>query len=297
MLTPAMSRPRLRHLAGMAFFAMSAVLLLTLVQSAHAQPLTDRSSTSVVTDSTEMKDSARDSARDAATPTTVIVRAVSNDAKLIQDPVGGARIVIRHAETGDVLAEGVQRGNSGSTTKIMREPHVRGAAIYEAQGAAKFTAEIPLTAPTPVVVTAEGPLDYPDAMQRASTSLVLIPGEDMSGDGLILMLHGFIVEMLTPSASADLSGETLTVRSRVLLLCGCPTEPGGLWDARRYDMRAQLLGADGKVVSEAPMQFTGTTNEFEADVSIPDAEVETVRVLVSDAERVNFGVGETTLGE
>jgi len=117
----------------------------------------------------------------------------------------------------------------------------------------------------------------------------------MSGDGLILTLHGFIVEMLTPSASADVLGETLTVRSRIRLLCGCPTEPGGIWDSSRYNIRSQLLAADGEVLAEAPMQFTGTTNVFEADVSVPDAEVETVRVLVSDAERVNFGVAQTTL--
>lgn len=290
-----MSPLRLRVRAGMAFLAVSVALMLTLVQTAHAQPSTYLSSASLITDSTEVKDSARDSARDAATTTTVIVRAVSNDAKLLQDPVGGARIVIRHAETGDVLAEGVQKGNTGSTRAIMKEPHVRGATIYEAQGAAKFTANIPLTEPTPVVVTAEGPLDYPSSMQRASASLTLIPGKDMSGDGLILKLHGFIVEMLTPSESTNPSGETLTVRSRIRLLCGCPTEPGGLWDASRYDIRAQLLGANGEVLTEAPMQFAGTTNMYEADVSLPDAEVETVRVLVSDAERVNFGVVETTL--
>lgn len=287
---------RPRGLTGVALLAVSVALLLMSAQVTQAQTLTYLPPASVITDSTP-EDVAP---ANVATPTTVIVRAVSNDAKLLQDPVGGARIVIRHAKTGDVLAEGVQRGNSGSTAKIMNEPHARGAEIYEAEGAAKFTAEIPLTEPTPVVVTAEGPLDHPDAMQRASASLMLIPGEDMSGDGLILTLHGFIVEMLTPSASADLSGEAVTVRSRVRLLCGCPTEPGGLWDASRYDMRAQILSSDGEVLSEAPMQFTGTTNEFEADVPMPDGstpEAETVRVLVSDAERVNFGVGEMTLRE
>jgi hypothetical protein len=294
MLNPAMfsNQPCPLPAVFSASVAVGALLMLMSVSMVHAKAPTHLGITSVITDSAQVE-----RASDVATPTTVIVRAVSNDAKLLQDPVGGARIVIRHAETGDVLAEGVQRGDSGSTTKIMREPHARGAAIYDARGAAKFTTEISLTEPTPVVVTAEGPLDYPDALQRASASLMLIPGEDMSGDGLILTLHGFIVEMVTPSASADLSGEAVTVRSRVRLLCGCPTEPGGLWDASRYDIRAQLLGADGEVLSEAPMQFTGTVNEFEADVSLPDAEVQTVRVLVSDAERVNFGVGETTFAE
>lgn len=72
-----------------------------------------------------------------AVPTRVVVRALSNDAKIIQDPVGGARITIRDAETGEVLAQGLQTGDSGSTDKIMRQPRERGATIYDVPGAAR----------------------------------------------------------------------------------------------------------------------------------------------------------------
>jgi hypothetical protein len=238
------------------------------------------------------------SADGSAVPTTVTVRVLSNDAKLLQDPVGGARVVIRHAETGDVLAEGVQTGNSGSTEKIMRQPHERGATIYEAPGAGVFEATIPLAEPTPVVVTAEGPLDYPASMQTASASATLIPGEDITGDGLVLTLHGFIVEMLSPEAGAQPGGDTVTVRARVRMLCGCPTRPDGLWDSSRYEMTAQIIGPNGQVQSEAPLRFTGTTNEYEADVALPSAPTTsgaTVRVIVSDPDRVNFGVAEREL--
>ncbi|HHP7238428.1 hypothetical protein [Longibacter sp.] len=233
------------------------------------------------------------SASDSTTvSTTVTVRVVSNDAKLVQDPVGGARVVIRHAETGEVLAEGRQTGNSGSTDKIMNQPHERGATIYEAPGAAKFQTTIPLAGPTPVIVTAEGPLDYPESMQTASASATLVPGEDITGDGLVLTLHGFIVEMLSPEAGARVDGGTVAVRARVRLLCGCPTQPDGLWDSSRYDMKAQIVSADGEVLTEAPMRFTGTTNEYEADVPMPSENAATLRVVVADAERVNFGVAE-----
>ena len=230
----------------------------------------------------------------ATTPTTVTVRVLSNDAKLLQDPVGGARVVIRDAETGEVLAQGEQTGNSGSTKKIMLQPHERGAAIYEAPGAGVFEATIPLSEPTRVIVTAEGPLDYPDSMQMAAASATLIPGQDITGDGLVLTLHGFIVEILSPeNGSAD--GEEMTVRARVRMLCGCPTEPGGLWDSDRYEIRAELINASGTTVSTVPLTFTGTTNEFGATVKRPGGEVETLRVVVSDAERVNFGTASTSL--
>lgn len=230
----------------------------------------------------------------SAVPTTVTVRVLSNDAKLLQDPVGGARVVIRHAETKEVLAEGKQTGNSGSTKKIMLQPHERGTSIYESPGAGVFQTTIPLSEPTPVIVTAEGPLDYPASMQSAAASATLIPGKDITGDGLVLTLHGFIVEILSPEARASLGEPTISVRARVRMLCGCPTEPGGLWDADRYDIRAELIDGSGTTVSTVPLTFTGTTNEFGATVKRPDAGVETIRVIASDAERVNFGVATSS---
>lgn len=223
-----------------------------------------------------------------AIPTRVVVRAVANDAKIIQDPVGGALITIRNEKTGEVLAEGRQTGDSGSTDQIMRQPHEREGTIYEAPGAAKFDTTLSLTEPTPVRVTARGPLDYPQSQQTTSKTVLLIPGQDVTGEGLILPLHGFIVEVLKPSATAASPSSEMTVRARVRMLCGCPTEPNGMWDSSRYTIRAQLLRR-GTVVGEAPLSFTGTTNEFSGTLQMPADGATTVRVIVSDAERVNFG--------
>ena len=223
-----------------------------------------------------------------AVPTTVVVRAVSNDAKLVQDPVGGAHITIAHAETGEVLAEGRQTGDSGSTDKIMRQAHERGASVYEARGAAKYEATLQLTGPTPVKITARGPLDHPQAQQTASKTMLLMPGADVTGEGVTLTLHGFIVEVLAPDVREAAPGTSLDVRARVQMMCGCPTEPGGLWDSNRYVIRAQLL-RDGAVVAEAPLAFAGTTNEYAGTVSVPEAGATRLRVMAQDADRINFG--------
>lgn len=224
-----------------------------------------------------------------AVPTTVTVHVRSNDAKLLQDPVGGARVTIRNAETGTVLAEGLQQGSSGSSETIMRQPHRRGEDIFTTSGAAKYVATLSLTEPTRVEVTAEAPPDYPQAMQSASKTLWLMPGQDVAGDGVVLTVHGFIVEVLAPTDASAQPGDALTVRSRVRMLCGCPTEPGGMWDASTYTITAQLL-RDGEVVATSPMQFTGSTSEYEATVPVPSAGATAVRVLAMDADRVNFGV-------
>lgn len=229
-----------------------------------------------------------------AVPTTVTVHVLSNDAKLLQDPVGGARVTIRHADTGRVLAEGLQEGDSGSTEQIMRQPHRRGENLFTTPGAGQYTATLSLTEPTRVEVTAEAPLDYPQAMQSASKTLWLMPGQDIMGDGVVLTVHGFIVEVLRPSDTAVRPGETLTVRSRVRMLCGCPTEPGGMWDANTYTITAQLMN-DGEVVATAPMEFAGTTSEYESTVTVPSDGATAVRVLAMDADRVNFGMATHAL--
>ncbi|MFB6097921.1 MAG: hypothetical protein ABEK84_02190 [Salinibacter sp.] len=229
-----------------------------------------------------------------ATPTTVVVRAVANDAKLLQDPVGGAHITIRNTETGEVLAEGRQTGDSGSTEKIIRQPHERGATIYDVPGAAKYKTTLSLERPTRVRITAKGPLDYPQAVQTASKTVLLVPGKDVTGDGITLHLHGFIVEVLSPSSGTATPGESLSVRARVRMLCGCPTRPGGLWDSSRYTIRAQLV-RDGAVVAETPLSFTGTTSEYEGAIEVPEAGATRVRVVVSDPERGNFGMATTAL--
>lgn len=227
-------------------------------------------------------------------PTDVTVRAVANDAKLLQDPVGGALITIEDAETGEVLAEGRQTGDSGSTDKIIRQPHERGATIYDVPGAAKFETTLALDEPTRVRVTAKGPLDYPQAVQTASKTVLLVPGEDVTGDGITLTLHGFIVEVLSPSATDVAAGEDVPVRARVRMMCGCPTEPGGMWDANRYTIQAQLL-RDGQVVAETPLSFTGTTNEYDGTLTVPNGGATDVRVTARDAERVNFGMATMSL--
>jgi hypothetical protein len=236
-------------------------------------------------------------AQPEAVPTTVVVRAVSNDAKVMHDPVGGARITIRDAETGAVLAEGVQTGTSGDTDRIMRQPRTRGADVYATEGAGQFEATLPLTGPTRVTVTAEGPLDYPHAQQQTSKTLWLLPGRDVTGDGVVLPLHGFIVEILEPEGAAmPAAGDTLGVRARVRMMCGCPTQPGGLWDADRYAIEAHLVQGEA-VVATVPLTYAGTPSTFAGAVVVPDAPFDALRVTASDADRVNFGVQHQPLGE
>ena len=225
----------------------------------------------------------------AGEETTVVVRAVAHDAKVIGSGVGGARVTIRNAETGEVLARGVQEGGTGSTERIMRKPHPRAGTVYGTEDAAGYEATLSLSAPTRVEITAEGPLGTPHATQRASRTMLLVPGRDVTGEGVVLELYGFTVELQRPSDEASpVAGRPLSVRTSVTMLCGCPIEPGGLWDADRIDVVARLV-RDGRVVRETGMSFAGETNIFEGTLTPPASGSYELVVVASDAERANFG--------
>lgn len=227
-------------------------------------------------------------------PTRLLVRAVAQDAKIIGSGVGGARITVRDAATGEVLARGIQRGGTGDTERIMRDPVERGEPVYDTDGAAGYTATLMLRRPTRVEVTAEGPLAAPPASRElTSKTLWMLPGRHLEGQGLVLELHGFFVEILAPETAGVAAGE-VQVRARVRMMCGCPTRPGGLWDADRYEMVARLLRG-GRTVAEVPLGFTGETSVYEAALPVEEPGSYRLEVLVADADRANLGRAVRTI--
>jgi hypothetical protein len=153
------------------------------------------------------------------TVTKVIVRVVARDAQVIGSGVGGAFVRIKNLETGEILAEGKQEGGTGSTERIMIQPRRRGETIYGTFGSAHLEAKIPLDRPTRVEIDAEAPLGYPQAIQRGSKTLTLIPGKDILGEGIIIELNGLIVNILSPSPKEKLKGgEAVSVRAEVRML-------------------------------------------------------------------------------
>ena len=107
-------------------------------------------------------------------PTTVLVRVVAHRSLVLGHDVGGARVTITDVASGQLLASGLQQGEPGDQTQIMRTPHLMDEPVYSARPAASYSATLELTRPTLVEITAEGPLAYPNALQRASTTVLLL---------------------------------------------------------------------------------------------------------------------------
>ncbi len=240
---------------------------------------------------------AQESGETSSAVTRVMIRVVSRDAKIIGSGVGGVRVRVVDAKTGEVLAEGVQEGGTGDTQLIMSTAHGRGMKVFDTEGAAGFLAELRLNEPTIVTISAVGPLGHPQATQSASKQMLIMPGGHVEGDGVILELHGFIVEILQPEPLVPAAG-TLDVRARVRMMCGCPLTPGGMWNSDRIAIEARLW-ADGKIVARAPLSFAGEASLFSGKLPVPggqkwrDVELE---VAAAQPETQNFGRHVLPLG-
>ena len=153
-----------------------------------------------------------------AVPTKVLVRAVARDAKLIGSGVGGARITLTDARTGKILAEGIQQGGTGDTQRIMVDPQARFSNIFGTPGAASYIATVELDRPTAVEISAEAPLGDPEYTYKASKTMLLVPGQDVLGEGVILEIHGFTVKLLQPTQEEVRLGSEMEVRVNVIMV-------------------------------------------------------------------------------
>ena len=218
-------------------------------------------------------------------PTTVTVHVVARDAKAIYQAVGGAHVTITDVRSGKILASGLHTGkSSGSTDSIMIEPRKRGATIFDGEDTARFVASLPLSGPTAVEITAEGPAGHPQARASASKSLLLLPGEHITGDGIVLELHGLIVTAEQPQS---VNGK-VRLAATVVMACGCPVTPGGVWNADEFKVTARLVGADGTALAEAPLAFEGRAwiGTFDRPAAPPVA----VEVIAAHTKSANFGM-------
>ena len=228
-------------------------------------------------------------------PTTVLVRVVAHRSLVLGHDVGGARVTITDVATGQLLASGLQQGEPGDQTQIMRTPHLMDEPLYSGRPAAAFSTTLELARPTLVEITAEGPLAYPNALQRASKTVLLIPGHDLTNDGIVLHLYGYLVQVESPKPGEPLiAKEDVMLRASVRTLSGALVRPHSDWDSRKIHIYAELLIGDS-IVERLQMFYAGEKSRFEAPFFVPlskDApDGISVRVIAADVATGNFGMG------
>ena len=229
-------------------------------------------------------------------PTTVLVRVVAHGAMVLGREVGGARVTITDVTTGQILATGLQQGEAGDQNQIMRTPHMMEEPIYSTRPSAAFTTTLHLQKPALVDISAEGPLAYPGAMQKASKTLLLIPGQDLTQDGIVLHLHGYLVQIERPKPrEALIAKDDVKLRASVRTLSGSLVRPYGDWDSRKIRIYGEVVIGD-RTVERLQMFYDVGSRTFEAPFFVPSLkevpEGIILRVIATDLATGNTGMDQ-----
>jgi hypothetical protein len=225
----------------------------------------------------------------SAEPTHVMIRALSEDAKFIGDQTGGVEVTLRDAATHQVLSQGMIRGGTGDTNRIMKLPRARGAVLSEAETAG-FDALIDIARPTLVEVEARGPMGQPASAITVQSAMWVTPGQTVAGDGWVLIFPGLLI---TPNLARIADGG-VRLDAKVTMMCGCPISPGGIWDEANYRIEADVLD-QGAVVTHVRLSYAGQPSQFTASLPRPDGRHLTVRIVAAQSNAPNTGVVELPL--
>lgn len=225
--------------------------------------------------------------------TMVMVRAHSKDAKFIGTSMGGAKVIIRDATTGEILAQGITEGSTGDTEKIMKKPRTREARLTD-ENTAGFRAELNIEEPVFVTVEVIAPAKKNQSQVRSSTQLWVIPGKHITGDGVVLEIPGFAVDILSPQTHERIaSGREVEITANVIMMCGCPITAEGIWDANQYEVTAIITGS-GEDRRAVDMNIQDKPSTFSGNVSLTPGTHE-ITVYAYDPVTGNTGLDKTNI--
>ena len=230
----------------------------------------------------------------AAEPTDLVIRVISEGGKFVGTSMGGAEIILRDVRSGEVLARGRTTGSTGDTDRIMAGGP-RGTPLAD-EASAAFRTRIDIDEPRLVEVEAYGPLAQPQAAVRVTAQRWILPGRPATqGDGWVLELPGLVVDLVEPAAhQRGAAGTSIRLAANVALMCGCPIEPGGIWDAARYDVRATVR-REGQPAGEVRLSYGGRTGYFTGAFAVEKAGAHVVTVTAVDTKTGATGVDATSI--
>ena len=222
-----------------------------------------------------------------AEPTQIMVRAKAVDAKYIGTSVGGVRVVVEDAETGEVLDEGWINGNTGNTDTLIKNPISRGQTLTD-DNTAGYLATVDIDAPRLLRFKLIGPYGFRQSLQEATVTSWVVPGKHLLGDGITLSMPGFIVDAWTQV----LEGGKVEFYTKASLLCGCPITKDGPWRPDNYEVNVILMQNE-KQVAEIPLTFTGPMGMFSGKTEIKTSGHYKAIVYLVDPTTGNVGVDRT----
>jgi len=228
-----------------------------------------------------------------AQETNIMIRAKAKDAKFIGSSIGGAEILVKNAETQEILAKGFTEGSTGNTEIIMKNPHERKTDLSDKETAG-FLAKLNIEEPTFITIEATAPINAKQAKVMSSTQLWAIPEKDVLGDGITLEIPGFVVDILSPQRhNAYKENTAIEIKTNIVMMCGCPITPNGIWDANDYEIKA-ILKKENKIIDEFDLKYSGKPNTFSGEINEKPGLYE-ITVFAYDKNTGNTGVDKTNI--
>ncbi len=216
-------------------------------------------------------------------PTHLTIRVKAKDASPFgphhADKYGAVFVRVKDAVTGKLVTSG-QLGGEPADSGLAGNTGLAGGRYDSVKGkkTGRFDAVIPISEPT--LVTAEvvaptkkrnaaasraaGNFSYPVGESVvASAQIWLIPGRDIDGEGEVIEIPGFILDIQAPAGGQavrldSLSGQVLAVNVSLTMMCGCKITPGGRWNSDNIEV-AGYLKRDGKRVGNTVFQIKDTS--------------------------------------
>ena len=236
--------------------------------------------------------------------TRVEVRVIAAGGKFLGNDIGGAEVTVRDAATGELVASGRVRGDSGVTGDIMGQPRTWGTPVPVAQSSV-LAFHLEIDQPRLLDVSAYGPLGSLQSARRVTVQQWVAPGMDLCGEqGLQVVIPGQLVEIVEPATHTQLSAPgPVTLRANVGMMCGCPladSTPGSPapWPEHDFSVTALVYElADGppRLLDRVHLPYAGTPSQFQATWTMPAAGFYEIMVVARQKATSNTGVDRSTV--
>ena len=249
----------------------------------------------------------------ATRKTKITVRVQAKGGKFLGDDIGGALVRIRDGQTGEMLANGVTKGDSGSVVKAYSDAASQRAIITPRPGkkpkiewlaaastTSRFDAELRLARPTLLKISAFGSVGGLQTAHRVTSTQWVMPGEHLtSGPGFVVELPGLLVQVMEPPTHYALPSVPKTVRleANVTMMCGCPINKGEPWVPEDFDVFARIRRAGSEKRARVALDFVGTKttpSRFAGSYKVTKAGFYEAAVAAVQKSTGNTGTGQVT---
>lgn len=240
--------------------------------------------------------------------TKITVRVQARGGKFLGDDIGGSLVTLRDGQTGEVLASGVTRGDSGSlaaeygpgaSQRVIvtpgSPPQVQW--LVATDSTSRFDAALSLDRPTLVEVSVFGAVGGLQTAHRVAATQWVVPGEHVeSAPGWVVELPGLLVQVLDPPTHTNLPSvpATVNLKANVTMMCGCPIAAGEPWVPDDFEVFADVRRAGARKRSRIPLAYSGETSLFAGTHEVREPGFYEAALTAIQKSTGNTGTGQVT---